>query len=147
MSGSTFPPELLNQTPGDFETIATRATVVAYRCQRPHDDILDTRHRRFVPGLVGEDTFRFKESNRCRCHASEDESGPSDAPRVLQVERHRRRDGADVAEPPLRDLIEPHEGRQRLRDLDRRDDLVSLQGSPAVRPEKRRYRNPSPTDE
>ena len=73
---------------------------------------------RLVPRLTDDARFGLGDADRRRGDAAEREPRPAHAAVPIAIDRHRRGDRADVVEPPLRDLVEAHELRQRLRDLD-----------------------------
>src|SRR6266545_4281045 len=111
--------------------------MIAHRLEDALEHLLHTLDGILVPRLADDGLRCFPYEQRCRGDAAEGEPGPPYSTGVIAIERHRRRDRADVIETPLGHFVEPHERGQRFRNLDSGENLAALERRLPVSREER----------
>src|SRR6185369_3323289 len=132
-----FPPEFLDETLRNLSAIFLRSAMIAHRRENAVEHLLHALGRALVPHLSEHRLLRFNDQQRRRRNAAEREPRASYPTAVVAIEHHRRRHRTDVVEPPLGDLVKPHECRQRLRNLDAPDDFATRERGLPVAGEER----------
>src|SRR5262245_1986189 len=106
--------------------------MIAHRREDAVEHLLDTLGGALVPNLTEHRLLRVDDQHGRRRNAAECKARAPYPAAVVAIERHRRGHSADVIETSFGDLVETHEGRQRLRNLDAPDDFAALEDGLSV---------------